>query len=90
MPDSTPLQDGPTIPEEIKCHEGPIAKLREATQAIEQRARERLIEERAAWQEKLAARQAEEQSTGKKPRSKAPVPPIEGPCDKDQYNFTDP
>lgn len=38
----------------------------------------------------LAARQTKEQSTGKKPRGKAPEPPEEGPRDKDQYNFTDP
>lgn len=88
--DSTPLQDGLTIPAEIKRREDRIAKLREATQAMEQRAKERLIEEQAAYQEKLAARQAKEQSTGKKPRGKPPQPPQEGPRDADQYNFTDP
>jgi transposase len=88
--DSTPLQDGLTIPEEIKRREDRIAKLSEAKQAMEARAKERLIEEQAAYQEKLAARQAREQSTGKKPRGKAPEPPKEGPRDKDQYNFTDP
>ena len=56
--DSTPLQDGLTIPEEIKRREDRIAKLREATQAMEARAKERLIEEQATYQEKLAARQA--------------------------------
>jgi transposase len=88
--DSTPLQDGLTLPEEIKRREDRIAKLREATQAMEQRAAARLIEEQAAYQEKLAARQAKEQSTGKKPRGKAPEPPKEGPRDQDQYNFSDP
>jgi transposase len=88
--DSTPLQDGLTIPEEIKRREDRIAKLGEAKQAMEARAMERLIEEQAAYQEKLAAREAKEQSTGKKPRGKAPEPPKEGPRDKDQYNFTDP
>lgn len=88
--DSTPLQDGLTIPEEIKRREDRIAKLREATQAMEARAKERLIEEQAVYQEKLAARQAKEQSDGKKPRGKAPEPPKEGSRDKDQHNFTDP
>jgi transposase len=88
--DSTPLQDGLTIPEEIQRREDRIVKLREATQAMEARAKERLIEEQAAYQEKLAERQAKEQSTGKKPRGKAPAPPKESPRDKDQYNFTDP
>ena len=44
----------------------------------------------AAYQEQFAARQSKEQSTGKKPRGKAPEPPKEDPHDKDQYNFTDP
>jgi hypothetical protein len=88
--DSTPLQDGLTIPEEIKRREDRLAKLREAKQAMEARAKQRLLEEQAAYQEKLAARQAKEQSTGKKPPGKAPTPPKEGPRDKDQYNYTDP
>ena len=88
--DSTPLQDGLTIPEEIKRREDRIAKLAEAKKVMEARAKERLIEEQAAYQEKLAAREAKEQSTGKKPRGKAPTPPQEGPRDKDQYNYTDP
>jgi transposase len=88
--DSTPLQDGLTIPEEIKRREDRIARLREAKQAMEARAKERLKEDQAAYEEKLAARQAKEQSTGKKPKGKPPEPPKEGPRDKDQYNFTDP
>ncbi len=87
--DSTPLQDGLTIPEEIKRREDRLAKLREAKQAMEARAKQRL-EEQAVYQEKLAARQAKEQSTGKKPPGKAPTPPKEGLRDKDQYNYTDP
>lgn len=88
--DSTPLQDGLTIPEEIKRREDRIAKLSVAKQAMEARAKERFIEEQAAYQEKLAARQIKQQSTGKKPPGKAPEPPKESPCDKDQYNYTDP
>ena len=88
--DSTPLQDGLTIPGEIKRREDRIAKLGEAKQAMEQRAKERLLEEQAAYQEKLAARQAKEQNTGKKTGGKPPEPPQEGPRDQDQYNFTDP
>jgi len=88
--DSTPLQDGLTIPEEIKRREDRIAKVSVAKQAMEARAKERFIEEQAAYQEKLAARQTKQQSTGKKPPGKAPEPPKEGPRDKDQYNYTDP
>ena len=88
--DTTPLQDGLTIPDEIKRRQDRIAKLQQAKTAMEARAKERLIEEQAVYQEKLAARQAKEENTGKKPKGKAPQPPKEGPRDKDQYNFTDP
>jgi transposase len=88
--DSTPLQDGLTIPGEIKRREDRIAKLGEAKRVMEERAKERLLEERAQYEEKIAARQATEESTGHKARGKAPEPPKEGPRDKDQYNFTDP
>jgi transposase len=88
--DSTPLQDGLTIPGEIKRREDRMAKLGEAKRVMEERAKERLLEEKAQYEEKLAARQAKEEATGKKPRGKAPEPPKEGPRDKDQYNFTDP
>ncbi len=88
--DSTPLQDGLTVPDEIKRREDRLARLGEAKRVMEQRAKERLMEEQAAYQEKLAARQAKEQSTGKKPRGRDLEPPQEGPRDQDQYNFTDP
>jgi transposase len=88
--DSTPLQDGLTVPGEIKRREDRIAKLGQAKHAMEERAKERLLEEQAAYEEKLAARQAKEESTGQKARGKAPEAPKEGPQDKDQYNFTDP
>jgi len=88
--DSAPLQDGLTIPEEIKRREDRRAKLGEAVKVMEERAKERLLEEQAEYEEKLAARKAKEESTGQKARGKAPEPPKEGPRPKDQYNFTDP
>lgn len=88
--DSTPLQDGLTIPEEIKRREDRRAKLGEAVKVMEERAKERLLEEQAEYEAKLAARKAKEESTGRKPSGKAPEPPKEGPRPKDQYNFTDP
>ena len=88
--DSTPLQDGLTLPGEIQRRQDRIAKLREAKEGIEARAKQRLLDDQAAYQEKLDARQAKQQSTGKKPCGKVPQPPQEGPRDKDQYNFTDP
>jgi transposase len=88
--DSTPLQDGLTIPAEIQRREDRLAKLKEAKATLEQRAKIRFEEESAAHAAKLAARREKEQSTGKKPSGKPPAPPVQGPGAKDQYNFTDP
>jgi transposase len=88
--DSTPLQDGLSIPEEIKRREDRMTKIKQAMEVIEARAKERLAEEAAVYQSKLQARKAQEEATGKKPRGREPKPPQEGPGSKDQYNFTDP
>lgn len=88
--DSTPLEDGLTIPDEIKRREDRLAKLKAAKIVMEERAKARLEEEKAAHQEKLKKREAKEKATGRKPRGKKPKPPEEGPSPKDQYNFTDP
>ena len=45
--DSTPLQDGLSVPEEISRREARIAKLKEAKKTIEERARLRFEEEQA-------------------------------------------
>src|SRR4051794_40628587 len=37
----------------------------------------------------MAARAAKAAATGKKPRGRAPVPPVEGPGAADQVNLTD-
>ena len=55
---------------------------------LEQRAQARYEAEKAEYDQKIRQRQA--QATGKKPQGRAPKPPVEGPRDKDQYNFTDP
>jgi transposase len=88
--DSTPLQDGLSIPGEIQRREDRVAKLKEAKKVIEARAKERFEEEMAEHEKKLAGREAEEKTTGKKTRGRKPEAPQEGPRAKDQYNFTDP
>ncbi len=88
--DSTPLQDGLSIPEEIKRREDRVAKLKEAKKVMEERAKERFEEEMAEHEEKLALRRAKEEATGRKTRGKEPEAPQEGPRPKDQFNFTDP
>jgi len=88
--DAVPLQDGLTIPKEIQRREDRLAKLAEAKKVMEERAKERLLKEQAEYEAKLVAREEKEKATDRKPRGKKPQPPQEGPCSKDQYNFTDP
>jgi transposase len=88
--DSTPLQDGLSIPAEIARREERIGKLKQATAIIEARAAERCREETQAYQQKMEDRARKQRETGHKPRGKTPAPPKEQPQPKDQYNFTDP
>jgi transposase len=87
--DSTPLEDGLTVPAEVARRQQRIEKLRAATAAIEARAKERHREEMAALAGKQKRRE-EAQSAGRKPGGRAPQPPREGPRRKDQSNFTAP
>lgn len=88
--DSTPLEDGLTVPEEIARRQDRLEKLRAATAVIEARAKARAQEERAAYQAKQEVRAAREKETGQKLGGKKPEPPREEPSPKDQFNFTDP
>jgi hypothetical protein len=84
------LQDGLSIPEEVRRREDRVAKIKQAVGVIEERARERLAADVATYQSKLEARRAHEKATGKKPKGKDPKPPQGGPGPTDQFNFTDP
>ena len=88
--DSTPLEDGLTVPGEIARRRDRMEKLRAATAVIEARAKERHREELAAFEAQQREREEQQEATGKKPRGREPKPPREGPRAKDQYNFTDP
>jgi len=88
--DSAPLQDGLSIPAEIARRGERLAKLREATAVIEERAAERHRGELEEHAEKLRARERREQETGRRTGGKKPEAPKEGPRTRDQYNFTDP
>jgi transposase len=87
--DSTPLQDGLTIPAEIARRQQRQAQLEQARRVIEQRAQDRAQAEQSEYQAKLAARRAKEER-GEKPGGRPPSPPDATPGPKDQYNFTDP
>jgi len=60
--DSTPLEDGLSIPDEIKRREDRIVKLKEAKIVMEERAKARLEEETAEYQEKLKTSEAREKN----------------------------
>lgn len=86
--DSTPLQDGLTIPDEITRRRERIEKLKLARAVIEARARERAAAERPQYEAKQAEREARKQR-GEKIGGRPPQPPRETPQAKDQFNFTD-
>jgi hypothetical protein len=87
--DSTPLQDGLSIPEEITRRQERKAALQRARAEIEARARARYAVALAEHEEKLAERAAKKErgQRGVGPPLKAPTPE---PGPGDQYNFTDP
>jgi len=87
--DQVDLPDGMSIPDELARREARLKKLAEAKAKIEARAKERTERELAEHQAKLAAREAKEKATGKKPGGKPPAPPVEGPSPSDQVNLTD-
>ena len=87
--DQADVPDGMSIPEELERRENRLAEIAKAKATIEARAKERHAREQAAYDEKIAAREAKEKATGKKPGGKKPVPPAEGPLPTDQVNLTD-
>src|SRR5919202_453552 len=66
-----------------------LAEIARARAVIEARAKERHAREQAEYEAKMAARAAKAAATGKKPRGRPPVPPVEGPGSADQVNLTD-
>src|SRR6266481_82096 len=87
--DQVDVPDGMSIPEELAHREARLEKLAAARAKIEARAKERFEREQVEYQAKLAAREAKVEATGRKPRSKPPEPPVEGPLPRDQINLTD-
>ena len=87
--DSTPLQEGLSIPQEVQRRQERKAKLAAARAEIEARAKARAAAELAEYQARLAERKAQEDRGGK-PRGPQPKAPTQEPRPSDQYNFTDP
>jgi transposase len=87
--DSTPLEEGLTIPDEIQRRQERKAKLAAARVEIEARAQARAAAEMAEYKAKLEERAAQK-DPGEKPRGPEPKEPSQRPKPGDQYNFTDP
>jgi transposase len=87
--DKDDLPEGMKIPEELSRRESRLEAIAAAKAEIERRAAERFAKEQEEHQAKLAAREAKEKSTGKKPRGRTPTPPEPGAKSKDQVNLTD-
>jgi len=85
--DSTPLDDGLSIPEEMVRREDRIKSLEEARRIIEER---HAAARQSKYEKKLQKRQKQRDS-GDTPKGPEPRPPKDStPEDKKQYNFTDP
>jgi len=82
--------DGMVVRDEIARREDRLARLAAAKAVLEARAQERLAAEQVAYETKVRAREERERATGRRPRGRPPTPPMPGPRDGDQYNFTDP
>lgn len=87
--DKAAIPDGMNMPEELKRREDRLAVMAVAKVKIEARAKERYTRERAEYDAKMAAREAKQKETGKKPKGKAPVEPDMTPKASDQINLTD-
>lgn len=87
--DQTAIPDGMSVPAEIARREDQIKAIANAKAQIEARARERYAREKAEFDARMAARQAKEAETGRKPRGKPPTPPTDTPAPQDQINLTD-
>jgi len=87
--DKEDLPEGMNIPEELVRRESRLEAIAAAKAEIERRATERFAKEQEQYQAKQTARKAKENSTGKKPRGRTPIPPEPGPKSKDQVNLTD-
>jgi transposase len=84
------VPDGLVVREEIARREDRLTHLAQAKAVIEARAQERAAAEQADYEERMAQCAERERETGRRLGGRPPAPPMPGPRDGDQYNFTDP
>ncbi len=88
--DQREIPDGLVVREEIARREDRLARLAKAKAVLEARAVERAAAEQADYEATMAQRAERERTTGRRLGGRPPKPPVPGPRDGDQYNFTDP
>lgn len=74
--DAPPLPEGVDVTAEVERRQQHLARLAEAETVLNQRATERYQMELAAYEAKLAQREADTERTGRKPRGRPPAPPF--------------
>jgi len=84
------LPKGFNLEEELRLREKKLTDLKRAEQILKERAQTRYEAELAEYEAKVHERQQKAEREGRKPRGRDPKPPVPGPRNKDQYNFTDP
>lgn len=84
------LPEGLVIQDEIALREERLANLAKAKAVLEERAKVRFEAEQVEYQAKLDERETKARKHHRKPKGRKPQPPVPGPREKDQYNFTDP
>lgn len=85
------LPDGFVIQDEVALRQARLLKLEQAKTVLEERAKERYEAEKVEYETKRREREEKARKNRHKPKGRPPQPPqMEGPRDKEQYNFTDP
>lgn len=86
--DSTPLEEGAKIPDEIIRREDRIEQLKIARDEIEKRFEKERVQKESEYKEKL--KDWEDREGKGKRRGRKPQEPSKSPAKNKQYNFTDP
>ncbi len=67
-----------------------LTRLAKSKAVLEARVQERTAAEQAEYEAKMVRRAERERTTSRRLGGRPPCPPVPGPRDGDQYNFTDP
>jgi transposase len=88
--DTDELPEGLNLEAEISMRQERLLNLAQARAVLEARAQARYELEQAEYEAKMRAREERAKESGRKAGGRPPQPPVAGPRNKDQYNFTDP